>query len=228
MAPSRTIRTLIALLGFLGALAPLAGCNLARLVDLRPVATVDGEPIEVVAAEPYARGKEHLQEGRFGFALRAFRAALVREPRSVRVLNALAVAYDQLGRKDLAARFFQQALDVDPTSPQTLNNLGYSMLRGGDPAAAIMYFQRALAEDADNPTIRANLEVADGNRAVALATSQRQGVRAVSAPLPRVAWVERTSRTIQTIITRPDFAVLEAAKRFAVEPRLASYQHVTP
>lgn len=227
MAQSRAITVTLAL-ALLGALAPLAGCSLARLVDLKPVATIDGQPLEVAVADPYARGKEHLQEGRFGFALQAFRAALADAPDSVRVLNALAVTYDRLGRDDLAARFFEHALDVDPTSPQTLNNLGYAALRRGDPAAAIVYFHRALAEDGDNPTIRANLEVAGGHRAVARAASQRMEAETVVTSVRRAGWVERTSATVQTIVTRPDSAILEAAERLGVEPQLASYHRVMP
>ena len=212
-----------AALALLGALGLIAGCDMARL-DLRPVATAGGEPLEAVGAlDPYERGKQHLQEGSFGFALQAFRAALAQDPYSVRTLNALAVTYDQLGRRDLATRFFEQALDADPASAQTLNNMGYSALRRGQIAVAIGYFQRALHQDGANAVIRANLEAADASRGAASAQTQIVVAPVEPYRVRRAAWVERTSAMVQTIVTRPDPALVAAVARFGVEPRLASY-----
>jgi Flp pilus assembly protein TadD len=205
----------------------LAACSLPQL-EVRPVASIAGQRLEDPDASAYERGKEHLQEGRIGFALQAFRGALAENPHSVRVLNALAVSYDQLGRHDLAGPYFERALRIEPTSPQTLNNLGYSALRRGEVATAIGYFQRALDHGHGHPTIQANLQVAGVYGADAAALPHLAQV-VESAPQVRpAAWVERTSAAVQTIVTRPDPLLLEIAAALGIEPRLASHHRSMP
>lgn len=209
----------------LGVLVLLAGCGAARL-DLRPVVEAAGQQWQPgeAPADAYSQGKQHLEEGHIGFALQAFRAALMQDSHSVRTLNALAISYDQLGRHDLALRYFARALEVDPGSPQTLNNLGYASLRRGDAEGATRYFRRALDGNDAHPTIQANLQIADS-----WLGDMRQSVRLAGAPgepvqvLP-TSWVERTSPTVQTLVTRPDPTLLAQAAQLLVDPRLVSYQ----
>ena len=194
----------------------LSGCS-GPLLEIRPVSTAGGDQVAAIGSEPYEQGKQHLEKRRFGLALGSFRTALERDPNSVPVLNAVAVAYEQLGRFDLAAGYYEAALLLDPNSVQTLNNLGYSSLRKGDVASAIGYFERALMQDTSNSIVVANLTVAMSR------TGQGSAV-AVAAGVPikvrRTAWVERTNRMVQTLVTRPEPASIATARRLNVDPAL--------
>jgi Flp pilus assembly protein TadD len=205
----------------------LSACSLPRL-EVRAVSAVDGRQLEAAGDDLYQRGKRHLEDGHLGFALQAFRGALAEDPRSVRVLNALAVSYDQLGRDDLATPYFERALQIDPASPQTLNNLGYAALRRGDLASAIAWFRRALDHGGTHPAIHANLQVAAASGAGAEARAQLAKVVDPAPQIRPAGWVERSSAMVQTIVTQPDPALIATAARLGVEPRLASYHRTMP
>jgi len=202
------------------ALIALAGCSAGRF-DVSPVFSFSGDTT-AASADPYERGKAYLKEGRTVRAIQSLHLALVDRPRSIPVINALAVAYEEVGRHDLAVRYFDRALDVDPGSSQTLNNLGYTALRHGRTEQAQAYFQRALQVDDRNATVLANLGLVDQADDAA---EQRRYAVVVREPtaIRQAGWVERTSPFVQTIVTRPDPKVLAAAEQAGVAPQLISF-----
>ena len=179
------------------------------------------------AERSYDRGKSYFAQGKLGLALAAFRQALDEESRSARTLNGMAACYDRLRRFDLADRYYQQALALDPRSAQTLNNLGYShLLRGsgaGDLALARQYLEQARALDAGNTVVAINLarlvEQAPAAEAAPAVAGLGGGVSIVE---PGAAWIERASAGEQRLITAPEAAVAELARRFGLAPQLAA------
>ena len=206
--------TIAALLGL------ATGCSFARF-EIAPRMSLNGEAVTPAAADAYQEGKALLREGHSGRAIAALQTALVGQPESVNVLNALAVAYADLGRDDLALDYFERALALEPGSAQTLNNIGYTMLRDGDLAEASKFFERARRLEPRNATVLANLNLIDRARAPGAEPGMDLAavVRAPSTVRP-AAWVERTSPFVQTIVTRPDPEFVATAVRVGVEPRL--------
>jgi Tfp pilus assembly protein PilF len=123
----------------------------------RPALIIGGERIEEVAGMAYERGKMRLTMGQFGLAIQALKEALAADPRSVRALNALAIAYGRIGRDDLSLRYFERALVADPGSAETLNNVGYWALERGQLDLARRYLEAAAQRAPANPRIAANL-----------------------------------------------------------------------
>ena len=124
---------------------------------VRPALIVGGERIEAMTGAAYQRGKAHLMIGQFGLAIQALKEALAAEPRSVPVLNALAIAYGRIGRDDLSLRYFERALAADPDSAETFNNVGYWALERGQLDLARRYLEEAAQRAPANPRIAANL-----------------------------------------------------------------------
>lgn len=136
-------------------------------------------PVQASAQDPYVLGKKQFAVGLYGMALKNFRVAMVREPKSLDRLNAVAATYDKLGRFDLAERYYARALGVDPNSIQTLNNIGYSFLMQKDYVSARYYLDQAAkvarVEDEYIEIVGANLvslDMAEG-RTTAFAKLQR-------------------------------------------------------
>ncbi|MEX2298184.1 MAG: hypothetical protein WD715_12250 [Dongiaceae bacterium] len=111
-----------------------AGCGNDSEFGSQPRFTADGG-IES-GVDPLSRGKRHFSNGNFGLAIEAFEEARLIAPASVNVLNALAVAYEEVGRSDLADSYFLEALDLDPASSQTYNNWAMAQLGRGNGAKA--------------------------------------------------------------------------------------------
>jgi len=123
----------------------------------RPALIIGGERIEAVAGMAYERGKARLMMGQFGLAIQALKEALAADPRSVKVLNALAIVYGRIGRDDLSLRYFERALAADPGAAETLNNVGYWALERGQLDLARRYLEEAAQRAPMNPRIAANL-----------------------------------------------------------------------
>ena len=154
------LRTALALLLLLG-LAACASSGHAPALDVHPVHLRAGEPMAKAAEAHYVGGREQLAEGQYGLALEAFRKALYQEGRTPRILNAIAITYDELRRFDLAERYYLAALEIEPDSRATLNNLGRSLLRRGDFARAhATLSQAALLPGADG-VVAHNLSLAE-------------------------------------------------------------------
>jgi tetratricopeptide (TPR) repeat protein len=185
----------------------------------------------LTAPDPYTRGKLHLEAGRTGLAVHQFRLALERQPDSVPALNGLAIAYDRLGRQDLARHHFERALARDRHHVATLNNLGRWHMRQGRAATATAYLDRALAEDPGNAVVLANLRLVN-DRAGTQATRPEPVERMAPVPLTpsteaqwrgHEAWIERSGRGVQTLVTRPDPEVVRTARETGLDPRWLSY-----
>ncbi len=184
----------------------LVGCS--ESMDGKPVYSINGEARTLASGDYHQRGVENLRQGRIGLALDDLRLALKETPDSVEVLNALAVAYDQLHRFDVAREYYNRSLAIDPNSTQTLNNYGLSLLRQGHKAEAETMLARAEGSDAEAATAKANLAKVRyqvGGAVARGAMPQRNDDRKTAASAGN-AWVERTTPTIQTLVTRTEAA----------------------
>lgn len=172
------------------------------------------------AKSPYERGKSQMSIGHYGMAIESFRTALADDPQSVKVLNALAASYDLVGRYDLAERYYRQAMNIDPRSVQSLNNLGYSYYLRGRYADARVLFEKAARIDDKNPVVVANLQSLEK----ADAASKLAAAKAAEAKEPKAVaeapWIERTTPTVQSLVTKADPDSLKEAGEKGVEPSI--------
>jgi len=122
------------LAGALASVLVALGCGNDDGFGSQPRFTADGG-IES-GIDPLSQGKRHFANGNFGLAIEAFEEARLIAPASVNVLNALAIAYEEVGRSDLADSYFLEALDADPTSSQTYNNWAMAQLGRGNGVKA--------------------------------------------------------------------------------------------
>jgi len=93
-------------------------------------------------------------------AIQLLEEAILSDPVSIRVYNALGVSYDHEGDFSKAIEAYKKALALDPNSAYVQNNLGYSYLLKGDLEAAIIAFQAAVALDNANTKYHNNLGLA--------------------------------------------------------------------
>jgi hypothetical protein len=171
----------------------------------------------------YQTGKLQMGAGHYGLALQSFRKALLQEPRSVKVLNAVAATYDLLGRFDLSERYYRQALNFDPQSVQTLNNFGYSYFLRGKNEKAKSLFQTAARVNGKNPVVAANMvaaEKAEIAQQVAAASHDRERVARNKSMGAKKTWIVRTGPKTQSLVTKPNQAVLQAVRTHGAEPRV--------
>jgi tetratricopeptide (TPR) repeat protein len=199
---------------------------------------------ELIASEHATRdyawhhqtGVAHLKAARYGLAVFELRKALRENPRSIETLNAIAIAYDHLGRFDQSRGYYDRAFALDPGDVQTLNNLGRSAALQGDPAAATAWLERAQRLDPGAREVAENLADARMQAAPALAASPppvparttpdeplRQSVRQpVREPVrqPIRAWVERTDRLHQTLVTTAPFEIVQTLAALDLRPEV--------
>ena len=76
-----------------------------------------------------AQGSRALQQGDYAAAESAFRQALSGAPRSVEILNDLAIAIARQGREDEAISLYERALRIKPGDAITRRNLGVAYFR---------------------------------------------------------------------------------------------------
>lgn len=141
----------------------IAGCSV-ETGHTGAIVGAAGEARDGAWEREFEQGKESLGSGYLGLALQQFRSALGMNPQSVRVLNAVAVAYDRLGRYDLAELYYDRALALEPESAATLNNVGYSLLTQERYEEALIYFERALVQK--QPPAEARMVAANRNLAL--------------------------------------------------------------
>ena len=196
----------------------LAACADAN-PEVRPVFSMNDEGPRAIASDPYAQGKQDLAAGQYGRAVEQFMAAYRRNPYDAAVLNALGITYEQLGRRDLARRYLERALAIDPVSPVTLNNLGRSRMNAGDWQMAVAYLQRAQTLDAAETQIASNLRAAFA-QAEAAPTAPTVSPAQTASRASAEMRIERESRSVQVLRTRPETGLpgsFEASER---HPRL--------
>ena len=166
-------------------------------------------------ASPFKAGKQEFHAGRYGLAVKYFRAAINQEPQSIRALNGLAAAYDKLGRFDLSEQFYGSALALDANAKDTLNNVGYSyfLQRKFDLAET---FLREAADDGDKRSFaHANLRLVEtaletptpAPKPPVMTAKARQPVNERSgdefSPARHVVKLIRTSRSTHVLFTEP-------------------------
>jgi len=208
---------------------------------------------QLVDMSAYERGKSHFSAGQFGLAVKHFQSAVDREPASIEALNGLAASYDRLGRYDLSARYYERALAADPASSQTLNNIGYSYLMQDRFDLAVAYLRDAQSRDGTDPVVLANRKIAEDSyqeadlrRSTEEARDNRHAPPVSVPSQPQVAarsparrapvaskrrvktWIERTAPTVQSLVTRPQTALLGAVEDVGIDPQLAAYQPQQP
>lgn len=216
--------SLIKALALAGLVLGPAGCGFVGETPVAGIVIRSDEAVES-GENAYNEGKRQLLAGNYGLAVRQFRAALRQRPDSLELLNAMAVAYEQLGRQDVAQSFFARALAIDPNSVQTLNNVGHSLMRSGATALAGSYLDRASSIDPNNPVVRSNLEKLVGE------IRSKSAQRAAAVPVEDEAaasWIERTDRYVQTLVTQRESAWREEAPLMRVATSSAVWQAALP
>ena len=188
-----------------------------------------------IGGNPYARGRNHFQNGRYGLAINDFREALRIDPNSTRALNGLAAAYDQLGRFDLSDLYYSRALAIAPKSAETLNNLGFSYIlrarwNGHEQfaAKAKKLFEQARALGANSEIVEGNIAVLDSQTSETAQVPETEDasdeVRTVSiqAHDPYEMWIERAGQGRYYLITSPDPEHAGRLKEQGLNPSIAS------
>lgn len=79
--------------------------------------------------------------------------ALLRQPKDVDVLYALALTEDKLGQTNMALEHFQKALSLSPRDEDVLRNIGLIYLKMGKSDLALIYLQRAAGTDSSSDEV---------------------------------------------------------------------------
>lgn len=95
--------------------------------------------------------------GRPEMALRELEAACQQDPKNIRVLNTLALAYDGMGEFNRAQELYQKALALDVSNQTLNNNLCFSHYLAGQWDKAESCFRQALTRNPRNIMARNNL-----------------------------------------------------------------------
>lgn len=199
----------------------LSGCVRAPQSEVGP----EMSTAAVVITDHYKEGRVNFTSGRYGLAAKAFHTSLLLEGRRADTYNALGATYDKLSRFDLAQRYYKSALDLDPSSPTTLNNFGYSLFLQGKHLEAVHFFERARRHDGKSAVIQSNLRLAMQSVKPAVVKKQLAAATVAKAVPAQVApskvWLERTSRSVHTLISKPKPEVMVKALNTRVNPKLA-------
>jgi hypothetical protein len=95
--------------------------------------------------------------GRPELALRELEAAYQQDPGNIKVLNALALACDEMGDFKRAQKLYQEALSLDVSNQALNNNLCFSYYLAGQYDKAETCFRQALTRNPHNIMARNNL-----------------------------------------------------------------------
>jgi len=211
----------------------LGGCTLESVAQKSPAAiTHDKADVNSKLEE----GKKHLQQDRYGLALESFKKAYAKAPSSVRVLNAIGAAYDNLGRSDLAEGYYKQALVIEPESLQTMNNLGYSLMLQGRNSEALPFLAHASkAGDPEGQSRVASRNYKLALKAAGLAMTEKVERASLSSgpTASRISqearpilqeqcvvgpvWLERSGARVYTLITEPSALAKVAIQQLSAE-----------
>ncbi len=129
----------------------LTGCGTFRQsakLEIKPV----GEPAtaNMSSEAQFNKAKQHIALGNNALAIEILRRIKRHEPANVRVLNAMAVAYDRIGRFDVSRQYYEQAAGLDPNADYVISNLAYSLaLQGRTQEARQLYARAATSSDAE-------------------------------------------------------------------------------
>ncbi len=183
------------------------------------------EPGSVEALNGLAASYDKL--GRFDLSARYYERALVADPESAQTLNNIGYSYLLQERFDLAVAYLRDAQARDRKDPVVLANRS---------AAEVSYQDADLkrsAEEARSRQAAAPAPTPSRPRIAALAPS-RQPVPAQSVTGQSVTaqsatpWIERTASKVQTLVTRPQVALLGVVEAVGIPPQLAAYRPQQP
>ena len=216
------MRAVKSIVGFAGAaLWMVSGCT-ATTPSFAPLFSSDPAFRDDDHAAHHQTGLAHLTSGRYGLALFELRKALRQNPRSVETLNAIGIAYDHLGRFDQSLGYYERALALDSGAVQTLNNLGRSAARQGNVASALAWLERAQRLDPDSREVAENLANARAQSAATVASSQQPFPAKTAPAQPIRAWIERTDRLHQTLVTTAPSAILQTLASLDLRPEVVN------
>ena len=185
---------------------------------------VDREPGSVEALNGLAASYDRL--GRYDLATKYYGRALGADPESTQTLNNIGYSYLLQKRFDLAVAYLRDAHSRDRNDP---------VIQANRMVAEVAYREADLKRSAE----MARAEPIAGRRRPAELVEARPNLRitvaaapsARPAPPPRgqvKSWVERTAPTIQTLVTRPQTALLGMVEQAGVSPQLAAYRPQRP
>lgn len=181
----------------------VAACTASeQSFKIQPSLSLDGRAITDNGAADYAKGKQLLAQGRFARAAQAFQAALFAGGPSIKILNALAVSYDELGRYDLSDRYYQRAVELDPNNLQTANNIAVSLARRGAPDIAAKVLAIAQTQHPGDTRIADNLKRAQAEAIASPATVAKTPMPNEIDNSPQLPRIEQTSPSTQELITK--------------------------
>lgn len=95
----------------------------------------------------YNLGCLYMGQRRYADAVETFHAARAITPKSGKILNNLAISYEELGQVDLAEEWLERARLDDPGYALSFANLGRLRFKVGDRPKALERFERALEMD---------------------------------------------------------------------------------
>ncbi|MBM4085964.1 MAG: tetratricopeptide repeat protein, partial [Planctomycetes bacterium] len=102
-------------------------------------------PISPDLADNYVgMGNAYMQAGQLDRAVRAFQAALGREPNSPVALHNLGLAYHRMGQLDEALVFYQRANQFSRPAEQDFSNIGIIYYEQGRYAEALAEYDKAI------------------------------------------------------------------------------------
>ncbi|MDH5539377.1 MAG: LytR C-terminal domain-containing protein [Rhizobacter sp.] len=108
----------------------------------------------------YTMGRYHDGSQAWDKSIKAYRKAIMVDPRHIEAYNALGVALARSGRVTEAETTLRQAVAIDPSRTHVRSNLGYTLLLAGKIQDAVIELEATVAQDRSNSTAVANLRSA--------------------------------------------------------------------
>lgn len=119
---------------------------------------LDARPNTIEAQ--YRLGKVQMDQGDNASAIETLTAALANEPGDTRILNTIAVIYDQTGQHDAAQAHYREALVLEPENLSVASNLGLSLALSGQREEAIAVLNKVVANPEASQVSHYNLALA--------------------------------------------------------------------
>ncbi len=186
---------------------------------------ISRDPDSVEALNGLAASFDQLQ--RFELSERYYLRAINLEPNNTQTLNNLGFSYLMQGRYDLALTYLQDALAFDPMNEMVKDNLQQA------EASLELETRDFLASAVGSAEFRA---VMAAPRFLSLHTQLAEDAAPSERDLPPVVqiqalaapddvWIERSSATVQTLITRPSSDLLVAMRDAGLAPRIGNFRN---
>jgi hypothetical protein len=186
---------------------------------------ISQDPDSVEALNGLAASFDQLQ--RFELSERYYLRALNRDPENAQTLNNLGFSYLMQGRYDLALTYLKDALAYDPMNDMVRDNLQQA------EASLELETRNFLASAVGSAEF---MDVGAAPRFLSLHTqlaeepapSERdapQGVQIQVLAVPENIWIERSSATVQTLVTQPSPDLLVAMRDAGLAPRIGNFRN---